>query len=156
MTRVLILGYGNPLRGDDGLGWHAARILAETEVAEGVKVLPCAQLTPDLAESVSQAECVIFIDASVQDPPGQLSCRPLTPADARDKAFAHDLTPESLLRWAKELYGATPAGILISLGAEDLEFGEGLSQTVAQSLPALLACVREKVRTSKGSNDAGL
>ena len=153
MTRVLVVGYGNPLRGDDGLGWQAARILAETEVGKGVEVLACRQLTPDLSEQVSLAELVIFIDVSDQDPPGQLCCRPLTAVDAPTRAFSHDLTPAALLQWARELYGATPACLLISVGAETFAFGEGLSQTVARSLPALLACVREKIRASEGSQD---
>ncbi len=137
------------------MGWHAARILAETEAKEGVEVLACRQLTPELAESVSRAERVIFIDVSVEDPPGQLCCRQLTAVEAATRgAFTHDLTPTALLQCAKVLYGSTPTAVLVSIGVETLEIGERLSQTVARSLPALLACVREQINASERSQDS--
>jgi hydrogenase maturation protease len=150
MTRILILGYGNPMRGDDGAGFQAAQELAETDASEQLEVLPCHQLTPDLAEAVGRCELVIFIDASVQDPPGQICCRRLTPLSAASRAFTHELTPEALLLWAKTLYGSSPGAFLISVGGESFEFGDGLSPAVAQSLPSLLACVRAQVAAPEG------
>ena len=49
MRRVLIIGYGNPLRADDGVGWQAARRLAELRQDEFVETLALHQLTPELA-----------------------------------------------------------------------------------------------------------
>ena len=54
MARVLILGYGNPLRSDDGLGWQVAVQLFRTNTSPEVLVLPCHQLTPELAEPISR------------------------------------------------------------------------------------------------------
>ena len=62
--RTLIIGYGNPLRGDDGVGWEVASRLAATIPEEAAHIMTVHQLTPELAESVSEAELVIFIDAS--------------------------------------------------------------------------------------------
>jgi hydrogenase maturation protease len=73
MARVLIVGYGNPLRGDDGLGWHAAEALrAALPEAE---ILAVHQLTPELAEDASRAELVIFLDAAETGAPGEWRCR---------------------------------------------------------------------------------
>lgn len=56
MARVLVLGYGNPLRSDDGLGWRVAVELFRANASVDVLVLPCHQLTPDLAETASLVE----------------------------------------------------------------------------------------------------
>ena len=45
-TNLLIIGYGNPLRGDDGFGWHAALRLREIIHDDGIEILPVHQLTP--------------------------------------------------------------------------------------------------------------
>ena len=52
---VLVIGYGNPLRGDDGIGWSAANALAEGMQDDRVRIVACIQLTPELAESIAQA-----------------------------------------------------------------------------------------------------
>jgi hydrogenase maturation protease len=150
MTRVLILAYGNPLRGDDGLGWHAAQALAGEIDGETVRVLFCEQLTPDLAETASACRRIIFIDASVSEAPGVVSCRRLKPSSGSPGSFTHEISPEGLLAWTRALFGSTPDASLVSVGAESFEFGQGLSPSVAKSLPALLACVREQVSLPEG------
>ena len=150
MTRVLILGYGNPLRGDDAAGWEAARALAGLEAGDQVEVHALHQLTPEWAESLSRCSRAIFIDASVEDAPGQVSCRRITPLGAKGGTFTHDLTPEILLGMAITLYGACPEALLISIGAESFEPGADLSHAVAQGLPSLIACVREQVSAWQG------
>ena len=60
----LVIGYGNELRRDDGLGPQAARAVAGWGMP-GVLALSCHQLTPELAEIVADAEEALFIDAAV-------------------------------------------------------------------------------------------
>lgn len=67
MERMLIVGYGNRLRSDDGLGVLAAEQLLRAGPVEGTEILACRQLTPEFAESISQVETVLFIDASRGD-----------------------------------------------------------------------------------------
>jgi hypothetical protein len=74
MARVLVLGYGNPLRSDDGLGWRVAVELFRANASPDVLVLPCHQLTPDLAETASLVETVIFLDCSHKGEPGKILC----------------------------------------------------------------------------------
>jgi Ni,Fe-hydrogenase maturation factor len=74
---VLVIGYGNTLRSDDGVGWHAAALLAGDRRLAGAEILAVHQLTPELALDFSRASLVILIDASADDPPGTISVRPL-------------------------------------------------------------------------------
>ena len=63
---VLVVGYGNPLRSDDGIGWHAARLLATDPRLDRARVLTRHQLAPELAEDVSRASLVVLVDAAAE------------------------------------------------------------------------------------------
>ena len=63
---MLIIGYGNPLRGDDGVGWRVAEA-AGTALPEGAAtVLAVHQLTPELSAPISRAGRVVFVDAAAE------------------------------------------------------------------------------------------
>ena len=66
--RVLVIGYGNPLRGDDGIGRVIAEHIAETLRPEAIDVVVAHQLTPELTEPISRSGLVIFVDAAVHLP----------------------------------------------------------------------------------------
>ena len=155
MLRSLIIAYGNPLRGDDGLGWRVAELLSELpEIAENplVEVVTCHQLTPELAERVSQAEGVVFVDAARGATPGTVACEPLAADPARQEALGHHFTPVRVLAYACAIFGATPRAVAISVTAESFELGGRLSPTVEAALPRVLALVREQIG-SAGSGD---
>jgi len=154
MKTTLIIGCGNPLRSDDGVGRYAARQIAETFAQSDVAVLVRHQLTPDLAEPVHRARLVIFIDASCEDPPGKIrSCR-LVPESALPCLLMHHLTPAGLLACAKAIYGNCPPAVLYSVGAKRFEFNEVLSDEVYRSLPELLTCIRRRIiRQTAHSNN---
>jgi hydrogenase maturation protease len=149
MLRVLIVGYGNPLRGDDGLGWEAAARLAGTLSDPAIEIRAVHQLTPDLAEAASRAETVIFIDAScdngAEDENNQngVISRRIAPNSFSPQAFSHQLTPEVVLGMAQALYGAAPKGFLVTLPGRSFEFGEGLSPAISAALTALIDRVSE-------------
>lgn len=139
--KTLVIGIGNPLRGDDGLGWRAAQALAEMPLGADVDVLACHGLTPELAERLAEAEHALFIDADARAAPGHVRCAPLVAA-AAPEAFSHHLEPAALLALTQQLYGRSPKAHLISLGAADFAARDGLSPQVAAALPSLLLRVR--------------
>jgi|GEM_PF-559498 len=140
---VLILGYGNPLAGDDGAGWRAAEALASSLAEPSVRVRTCRQLTPELAGEAAEADLMIFLDASVEIPPGTLSCRRVQPEQAAG-LLSHHFTQEALLALAEQLYGRRPEAVLFSIGARSFS-GPALSSEVEGALPGLLEQVRELV-----------
>ena len=56
MVRLLVIGVGNPLREDDGVGWRLAEALAQA----GVEVHTCHQLLPELAAELGRVDLVLF------------------------------------------------------------------------------------------------
>lgn len=146
MAPLLIIGCGNPLRGDDAVAWRASQLLAESLRDTETVIRTSHQLTPELAEAVSQARQVIFLDADCGRPAGEVALRALDPASSLSELFTHQLTPERLLALAQSLYGSCPPAVLVSVGAGSFEFGAALSPEVASALPALL----EKLYTAGG------
>lgn len=107
--KTLIIGYGNPLRSDDGLGWHAARLAQKALADRNVEVITCQQLTPELAETLSQYRRAVFIDADAEGESGEIRIRPLNAQDSVAVPFTHSCTPEGLIASARSLYGRSPS-----------------------------------------------
>jgi hydrogenase maturation protease len=146
VARALIIGYGNPLRSDDGFGWHAAQGLATQLQGADVEVMARHQLTPELAETASHFPLVIFIDAARDLPPGELRCAKISPSENCDPleapSFSHFLTPTALLAWTAELYGQSPDAYYLSVGGESFAEGESMSAAMQAAFEPLIAQVR--------------
>lgn len=141
-AKTLIIGYGNPLRGDDGLGWAAAELLDGLTDPAHVEIITCQQLTPDLAEAISRAGQVIFIDAAVEGTPGAVQIRPLTtPPATDDGTFTHHLDAPGLLELAASLYDVTPPAHLVTVRGYDFSFRDGLSDEMGGVLNEVVLAV---------------
>ncbi len=143
MAEVLIIGYGNPLRGDDAVGWQAAERLRERIRDGKVQIVTSHQLTPEMADPISRAHRVIFIDADCDNKEGEIAFRRVEPDRSASELFSHQLTPEVLLGVASRLYGGCADGVLISMGAGSFEYGAELSEAVRTALPELLERVQK-------------
>jgi hydrogenase maturation protease len=137
-----VLAFGNPLRSDDGLGWHAAEQLAEILPECNAEIRTSAQLTPEIALPISEAGLVIFIDATREGEPGELTCNQVTPQLVPVR-FSHELSPEAVLALAQYMYGISPPAFLVSLCGDCFGLGEELSPLVAAQLPRLVDLVAQ-------------
>jgi hydrogenase maturation protease len=134
---TLLIGFGNQLRGDDGVGQRVAEVLQGTP---GVEVLGLHQLTPELAEPISRAALVVFVDAAAGGRSGEVRCFPLTAAPGRPGS--HECTPSGLLAMAASLFGRCPPVHMVIVGGESFEVNEQLSQVVEAAVPAAVEMVR--------------
>lgn len=145
MATLLIIGYGNPLRCDDAVGWLAAdRLLEHYDGDDRVEVIPCQQLTPELAPRLAEAQAALFLDASATGAPGTLTRQALAPPDDTTLEL-HDLDPQALLGLAKQLYGHAPATTLLTVSGELFDHGEMLSDAVEQGLERMVQAAEEWV-----------
>lgn len=143
--RKLIIGYGNPLRGDDGVGWKAASILAAKIPSEAARVLTVHQLTPELAEAVSRAELVIFVDASAGGRPGTWKCEEIKSQSTCTNSLAHSFDASALLACSRAIFNATPRALLVSIAGESFAIQDSLTLTVEALLPEVVNYIRRKV-----------
>jgi hydrogenase maturation protease len=142
---ILVIGYGNTLRRDDGAGYLAAEAVA-TWGRPGVAVRAIHQLVPELAEALADVDRVVFIDARPAREGDAAEVRPVEPRppDAASRsALGHFGDPSLLLALASELYGRCPMGWVVTIPAVDFDLGEGLSPTARRGVAdALLAITR--------------
>jgi hydrogenase maturation protease len=140
----LVIGIGNPLRGDDGVGAclaEQAAMLTAADPGGPVAVRSVQQLTPELAEELAQLEDVLFIDACLT--PDTAEPRLTAIAPAAGEAESHRLEPAQLLAASQALYGRTPRAHLLQVPAYDFEHGMELSP----ELQAVLPVARELLQT---------
>jgi len=140
--RLLIIGYGNPLRGDDAIGWQIADQLAKV-AGNSTRVLAVHQLTPELAEAIAEADLVIFIDARYDGQPGIWTCETIRPDSTGSDAYTHYFTPVNLLNYASAVFDANPTALLISVAGSSFDCSETLSPAVAAAVPEIVACICE-------------
>ena len=141
-SRLLIIGYGNPLRGDDGVGYQIADQLARL-AGDSAKVLTVHQLTPEVTESISGADLVVFIDACFEGQPGTWTCETIRPDPNLSHKFTHYFTPSNLLSYTSTVFGVTPKALLVSVAGGSFDFSNDLSPTVAAIVPEIVASVSE-------------
>ena len=147
MKKLLILGYGNPDREDDGVAWHILRALViklglvppesyEDEFPESAQVdfdfqL---QLTPEMAEDIAPYPYVCFIDAhtgNIREPVRLIDVE----SEFQNSPFTHHLTPQSLISMCETIYGKRPDAALLSILGHRFLFTRELSQDTAQLVP---------------------
>ena len=137
---VLLIGYGNELRGDDAAGPRVAAAVKEWMLPY-VRSLSVHQLTPELAEPISQARAVIFVDAALAADDSQTTTVALQPC--REVQFqAHSSDPRALLAFARILYGSTPPAWLVKIPAVSFELGQALSAAASNGVDRALAELR--------------
>jgi hydrogenase maturation protease len=143
MTKTLIIGIGNPLRGDDGLGWHAANQLGQTILSPDIEIIAVQQLTIDLVEAIHQVDFALFIDSRLDQPPGIFAVQNIEPDSCRQSSVSHFFDPETLLSAVQALYGKHPKAMLLTISADQFEFSENLSEPVQAALPGLVVFVEK-------------
>ncbi|MDJ0557022.1 MAG: hydrogenase maturation protease [Microcoleaceae cyanobacterium MO_207.B10] len=146
MTEILIIGYGNTLRSDDGAGQRVAELVAEWNLPN-VRSLPVHQLTPELAEPISQAELVIFVDAypatSEQGLQVHQLCDDIPYSSPKSQSLAHAVDPRSLLSLSQILYNNVPPAWWILVPAVNFEFGESFSEKTTENIQYSLAQIKQ-------------
>lgn len=146
--RVLVLGYGNPGRQDDGLGPALAAEIARAGLP-GVTVCDNYQLVIEDALEVAAHDVVWFVDASLNGPePFEL--REIAPAN--EIAFnSHAVKPEVILALADTYCGARPVAYLMGIRGYEFAFAEGLTERAGENLRAAAVHVAGAIGAAVGA-----
>ena len=140
---LLVIGYGNELRGDDGVGPKVAATVAGWNL-DGVHAIVCPLLTPELADAISQARIAVFVDAAV-DAPHEVQLRQLEPNDS-SQIIAHAADPRTMLALARDVFGHAPQAWWLTIPATQMDFSRKLSPETqrgfAEAIQKLLVLCR--------------
>ena len=134
MRDLLVIGYGNELRGDDGVGPRVARSVAAL-ARPGVRAVAAHQLTPEMAELVHEADGVVFVDARVDA--AAVDVHAMTPT-SMSGGWGHTSDPRWLMSLTRAVYGHAPPAWLVTIPATDLGRGERLSEEATRGMAEAL------------------
>jgi hydrogenase maturation protease len=143
---MLILGLGNLLLADEGVGVHAARMIAETNHTDDVVVLDIGTAVLDALPALETAQRVIIIDAFKADgPPGSVYSIPydecLRPSTI---ASLHGFDLSRVLAMAGRDH--CPEITVIGVEPARIDWSMDLSPEVAAALPTVLRAVENEIR----------
>jgi hydrogenase maturation protease len=138
MTPLLVIGYGNELRGDDGAGPQVARIV-EGWNRPDVRAVAVHQLIPELAPLIADAERVVFVDAAVDSDCGWGRLMP----SERHVGVGHTSDPEWLLELTAVVYGRVPEAWLATLPASDISYDSKLTPDAERGVQVALCQIEQ-------------
>jgi hydrogenase maturation protease len=161
LKKLLILGYGNPDREDDGVAWHILRALTiklglpapdsyEDEFPESTQIdfdfqL---QLTPEMAEEISAYEYICFVDAHTGNIPEPVRLLAVD-REFQNSPFTHHLTPQSLMSMCETIYGRQPDAALLSVLGHRFLFTRELSPETAGLVSDAVELIWDWISTRK-------
>jgi len=144
---VLVLGIGNVLMGDEGVGVHVVQHLERTPLPANTQCLDGGTGSFLLLEPMQQARRVILVDATIDgNAPGTV--RRLTPRFSSDypaTLTAHDIGLKDLLD-AAYLTGGGLDVILFAVSIDPPQgVGAELSPAIARSVPKIARMVMDEL-----------
>ncbi len=149
MKSCLVIGYGNLLRGDDGVGQLIAEAIAQQD-HPNIRCLSVHQLTPELSAEMATVDVVLFVDAMVPSEPDStvkiLEIAGDSQADSPSVNLGHYANPRSLLALSETLFDHRPLAYSVLIPAIDFELGETLSPTTQQAMKIALNLIPEFVQ----------
>ncbi len=149
--RGLVLGYGNPGRGDDGLAVRLVETLLDG-APEGVDVEVAFQPGIEHAAAVAEHDWVLFVDAAAE---GRAPCEVRMVEAQPHAAFStHVVDLGSILTIAEKSFGSRTPTWLLAVRGYDFGMTEELSEGASRNLDGALACARELV--GRLQNDEGV
>ena len=152
---ILILGIGNLILKDEGVGVHAVHKMMDMNLPPDIEVMDGGTMGIDLLYHIEGRKKVIVIDAVMTDsPPGTLYR--FTDRDLEDyKGFlrsAHEIDFTYVLKTA-ELFGKKPDEVIfIGITPEDISEGLELSPTIEKKIPEIIELVMKEINKESSQN----
>jgi hydrogenase maturation protease len=147
MKKFLLIGYGNPGRGDDGLGPALAEAIEQRQFAD-VEVDIDFQLNVEDAYAFEGREAVIFADAMVKGDEG-FTWHEIEPKD--ETSFtSHSVSPAGVMALAKKLFNIRTRGFVLAIrGYEFDEFGAPITERGGKNLRDAIAFLEARLSSGE-------
>ncbi len=133
---VIVLGYGNPFRMDDGVGPVGARAIAKWFEESGYEVTTWIghQLLPEVVLELEGKDLAVFVDTTVEQHPEGFAIYEVLPSVATDGFNLHTCTPGWVKRIAIQMSIAMPKTIMVTISGTNFDFGDSLSELCLERL----------------------
>jgi hydrogenase maturation protease len=138
MTRLVVLAWGNPSRGDDALGPEFLASAQRLVPPRGLDVefVTDFQLQPEHAADLAGRDLALFVDASTRAP-APYAFAPAQPA--HDRTFtSHAMSPGAVLAACADAFGDAPPAFTLAIRAHGFELGSPLGARARANLAQAL------------------
>jgi hydrogenase maturation protease len=142
---MVVIGYGNTLRGDDGAGWAAAELLMRRRPDLDVHAVQT--LVPELVSTLAATRVAVFVDVRRGERPGRVGIE-LIDRDG-DAGASHGFSPAALVGYAERLFGRRPVAFLVTVEGTQFAFGNTLSPDVEHAIPEVVAAIEWLERSAR-------
>jgi hydrogenase maturation protease len=144
---ILVIGYGNPLRSDDGVGQEIAKQVAAWKLPN-VEAIAVHQLTPELVEPLARVESAIFVDVYPVTVYQDIQIR-LLEASKSGITSGHWCEPQVLLAMTQALYGYHPRSWWVMVPGVNFELGDSLSLIAQQGIESTLQRIEYLIESAR-------
>ena len=141
--KSLVIGYGNSLRSDDGIGIRVADIVASWQLPE-ISSLALTQLTPEIATDLTKVDLVIFVDACSTTNTNTVKLSNLEPTN-QPSIRSHFSNPQALLSLTQTLYGKCPQAWVLMVPGVNFQIGDRLSTVAEKGVSQALTHIKNLV-----------
>jgi hydrogenase maturation protease len=148
--KVLVIGYGNPGRRDDGIGPAIADAI-EGERFDNVRTQTGFQLNLEDAAALAETDAVVFVDAA-KTGAEPFEFREVQPA--REFAFTtHHLDPGSVVALCRDVYQHLPRAYALAVRGYEFEFAEGFSEGGRSNLDRAVGYLKQFIAAGAKTTD---
>jgi hydrogenase maturation protease len=153
---ILVFGYGNPGRQDDGLGnefiveidkWLKENGISNIETDSNY------QLNIEDAEAISQRDLVLFVDASVEDIE-DFCLTEIDPSASKIEFTMHAVSPAFILDLCQKIYQKYPKTYLLHIKGYEMELQEGLTEKGKENLDKALNFAKDLLANPENFENA--
>lgn len=143
--KTLVLGIGNLLLGDEGVGVHTARALQQATRQEEVVILEVGTAFLEALPEIEQADRIIIVDAMQADhAPGTIYRVPFDDCVKPEIiASLHGFDLSRVLYMAGRI--TTPEVIVVGVEPARIDWGTELSPVIREAMPAIIEAVRAEI-----------
>jgi len=143
MLNILLYGYGNPGRKDDGLGSIVIDLVEKWIIKKGIKNISVDsnyQLNIEDAYTIRDYDIVIFVDASIEEIDDFIVTR-VEPSDKVNYSM-HSVSPSFVLNLCNKLYHYTPETFLLHIKGYEFQLQEGLSEKAQKNFKSAFTFIK--------------
>jgi len=148
LKRIMVLGIGNLLMQDDGIGVHVIRQLEDLDLPAQVELVDGGTHSYDLLDFFSQADICIVVDAMrAGGEPGTVYRVPLEELGLAPNPHIHSLHEISFAEAMHmlQLEGYHPQVLVYGVEPQSVELGLELTPVVAEQVPLLVAMIQKDI-----------
>jgi hydrogenase maturation protease len=146
---ILVLGVGNLLMKDEGLGVHTVQKLSNMPLPPEVEVLDGGTMGLELLNCLENRDKVILIDVvNTDEPPGTLfrfTTKEILQVTDNNKLSFHQLGFFDIIKVAQMLDKTLPEIVIIAVQPKEISMGMELTPELDAKLPAIIELVLKEI-----------